>query len=68
MATVDVLDEEIEEVDHPNVVDDDFIDDVDNYIKEDSIDDDIDVNKPFINMYSEPNPNKNVELDEEEAE
>ena len=47
------FDEEVEEVDHPNVVDDDLIDDADEYISEDSIDDDVDVNDPFINMYYE---------------
>ena len=66
MATVDVFDEEVEEVDHPNVVDYDLIDDVDGYISEDAIDDDVDVNETFMNMHSEPDPNTNVELDEEE--
>ena len=66
VAVVDVLDEEVEEVDHPNLVDYDLIDDVDHYISEDSIDDDVDVNDPFINMYSEPDPDTDVELDEEE--
>ena len=68
MATVDVFDEEVEEVDNPNVVDDDLIDDVDDYISEYAIDDDVDVNEPFINMYSELDPDTNVELDEEEDE
>ena len=63
MTAVNVLDEEVEEVDHPNVVDN-----VDDYISEASIDDDVDVNEPFINMYSEPDPNTNVELDEAEYE
>ena len=66
MAAVDVFNEEVEEVDHPNVVDYDLIDDVDDYISEDSIDDDVDVNEPFMNMYSEPDPDTDVELDEEE--
>ena len=48
------------------MVDYDLIDDVDDYIREDAIDDDVDVNEPFMNMYSEPDPNTNVELDEEE--
>ena len=68
VVAVDVFDEEIEEVDNPNVVDDDLIDDVDDYISKDSIDDDVDVNDPFINMYSEPDPDTDVELDEEEDE
>ena len=68
MATIDVLDEEVEEVDHPNVVDDDLIDDVDDYISKDVIDDVVDVNNPFINMCSELDPDTNVELDEEEDE
>ena len=63
MAAVDVLDEEVEEVDHPNVVDD-----VDEYIIEDSINDDVDVNEPFINMFSKPDTDTDVELDEEEDE
>ena len=54
MAAVNVLDEEVEQVDHPNVVDDDLIDDVNDFISEDAIDDDVDVNEPFMNMYSEP--------------
>ena len=63
MAAVDVFDEE---VDHPNVVDYDLIDDVDDYISEDAIDDDVDVNEPFMNMYFEPDSDIDVELDEEE--
>ena len=62
VAAVDVFDEEVEEVDHPNLVDYDLIDDVDDYIIEDAID----LNEPFMNMYSEPNLDTNVELDEEE--
>ena len=62
MAAVNVLDEEVEQVDHPNVVDDDLIDDVDDYISKDAID----VNEPFINMYFEPDHDTDVELDEEE--
>ena len=42
MAAFDVFDEEVEEVDHPNRVDYDLIDDVDDYISEDAIDDDVD--------------------------
>ena len=68
MAAVNVFDEEVEEVDHPNVVDDDLIDNVDEYISEDSNDDVVDVNETFINMYSEPDPDTNVDLDEEEDE
>ena len=37
---VDVLDKEFEEVDHPNVGDDDLIDDIDNYSRENDVDDD----------------------------
>ena len=66
MAAFDVFDEEVEEVDHPNLVDYDLIDDVDDYISEDSIDDDVDVNETFINMYYEPDPDTDFELDEEE--
>ena len=66
VATVDVVDEEVEEVDHPNLVDYDLIDDVDDYISKDSIDDDVDVNGPFMNMYYELDPDIDVELDEEE--
>ena len=68
MAAVDVFNEEVEEVDHPNVVDDDLIDEVDDYISKDAIDDDVDVNETFINMYFEPNLDTDVKLDEEEDE
>ena len=63
-----MFDEEVEEVDHPNLVDYDLIDDVDDYISEDAIDDDIDVNESFMNMYYKPDPHTDVELDEEEDE
>jgi hypothetical protein len=63
---VDVSDEEFEEVDHPNVGDDDLIDDINNYSSENGVDDDVDRNEPFTNINSEPNPDKDVELDEEE--
>ena len=66
MVAVDVFDEEVEEVDHPNLVDYDLIDDVDDYISKDAIDDDVDMNEPFMNMYSELDPDIDVELDEEE--
>jgi hypothetical protein len=63
---VDVSDEEVEEVDHPNVGDDDVIDDIDNYISENDVDDDVDMNEPLTNIDSEPDPDTDVELDEEE--
>ena len=63
---VDVSDEEFEEVDHPNVGDDDLIDDIYNYSRENDIDDDVDRNEPFTNINSEPDPDIDVELDEEE--
>jgi hypothetical protein len=63
---VDVSDEEVEEFDHPNVGDDDLIDDIDNYSSENDVDDDVDRNEPFTNINSEPNPDTDVELDEEE--
>jgi hypothetical protein len=63
---VDVSDEEVEEVDHPNVGDDDLIDDIDNYSSENDVDDDVDRNEPFTNIDSEPDPDTDVELDEEE--
>jgi hypothetical protein len=63
---VDVSDEEVEEVDHPNVGDDDLIDDIDNYSSKNDIDDDVDRNEPFTNINSEPDPDTDVELDEEE--
>ena len=47
---VDVLDEEVEEVDHPNVGDDDLIDDIDKYSSENDVDDDVDRNEPFTNI------------------
>ena len=66
VAAVDVFDEKVEKVDHLNLVDYDLIDDVDDYISKDSIDDDVDVNEPFMNMYFEPDPDIDVDLDEEE--
>jgi hypothetical protein len=63
---VDMLDEEFEEVDHPNVGDDDLIDDIDNYSSENDVDDDVDRNEPFTNIDFEPDPDTDVELDEEE--
>jgi hypothetical protein len=63
---VDVSDEEFEEVDHPNVGDDNLIDDIDNYSSENDIDDNVDRNEPFTNINSEPDPHTDVELDEEE--
>ena len=50
---VDVSDEEFEEVDNPNVGDDDVINDIDNYISENDVDDDVDRNEPFTNIDSE---------------
>jgi hypothetical protein len=44
---VDVSDEEVEEVDHPNVGDNDLIDNIDNYTSENDIDDDVDMNTDF---------------------
>jgi hypothetical protein len=61
-----VSDGEVEEVDHPNVGDDDLIDDIDNYSSENDVDDDVDRNEPFTNIDFEPDPNTDVELDEEE--
>jgi hypothetical protein len=68
VVVVDVSDEEAEEVDHPNVVDDDLIDDIDNYISENDVDDDVDMNDPFTNIDYELDPDTDVELDEEEDE
>jgi hypothetical protein len=44
---VDVSDEEVEEVDHPNVGDDDLINNIDNYNRENDVDDDVDRNEPL---------------------
>ena len=63
---VDVSDEEFEEVDHPNVGDDDLIDDIDNYSSGNDVDDDVDRNEPFTNINSKLDPDIDVELDEEE--
>ena len=68
VVAVDVFDEEAEEVYHWNVVYYDLIDNVDDYISKDAIDDDVDVNEPFMNMYYEPDPDTDVELDKEEDE
>ena len=57
---VDVSNEEVEEVDHPNVGDDDLIDDIDNYSSENDIDDDVDRNEPFININYELDPDTYV--------
>jgi hypothetical protein len=61
-----VVDVSNEEVDHPNVGDDYLIDDIDNYTRENDIDDDVDMNEPFTNIDSELDPDTDVELDEEE--
>jgi hypothetical protein len=61
-----VVDVSDKEVDHPNVGDDDLIDDIDNYSSENDIDDDVDRNDPFTNIDSEPDPDIDVEMDEEE--
>ena len=45
---VDVLDEEFEEVDHPNVGDDDLIDDIDNYSSKNDVDDDEVENENYL--------------------
>ena len=63
---VDVSDEEVEEVDHPNVGDNDLIDDIDNYSSENDIDDDVDMNEPFTNIDSKLDLDTYVEMDEEE--
>ena len=63
---VDVSDEEVEEFDYPNVGDDDLIDDIDNYISENGVDDDVDMKEPFTNIDSKPDPDTDVELDKEE--
>ena len=63
---VNVSNEEVEEVDHPNVGDDDLIDNIDNYISKNDVDDDVDMNEPFTNIDDEPCPDTDVELDEEE--
>ena len=63
---VDVLDEEVEEVDHPNVGDNDLIDNIDNYSSENDVDDDVDRNEPFTNINFGPDPDTDVEMDEEE--
>jgi hypothetical protein len=62
---VNVSGEEFEGVDHPNVGDDNLIDDIDNYSSINDIDDDVDRNEPFTNIDSEPDPDTDVELDEE---
>jgi hypothetical protein len=61
-----VLDKEVEEVDHPNVGDDDLIDDIDKYSSENDIDYEVDRNDPFTNINYELDPDTYVELDEEE--
>jgi hypothetical protein len=68
VTIVDVLDEEDEEVYHPNVVEDDLIDDINYYISKNDVDDDVDMKEPFTNIDSELDPNTNVELYDEEDE
>ena len=63
-----MLDEEAEELDHPNVADDDLSDDLDDYISENDMHDDGDMNEPFGNIYSKPDPPTDVEFDEEKDE
>ncbi len=59
-----MLDEEDKEVDHPYVVENDLND----YISENDMDDDGDMNEPFTNIYFEPDSATDVEFDEEEDE
>ena len=61
-----VVDVSDEEVDHPNVGDDDLIDDIDNYSSKNDVDDDVYRNEPFTNIDSESDPDTDVELNEEE--
>ena len=63
-----MLDEEAEELDHPNVEDDDLSDDLDDYISENDTDDDDDMNELFSNIYLHPDPATDIEFDEEEDE
>ena len=58
-------DEEDEEVDHPNVADDDIIDDIRDYISENDIDDYVNMNDSLNNSDYEQDNDTNVELDEE---
>jgi hypothetical protein len=44
---VDVSDEEVEEFDHPNVGDDDLIDDIDNYSSENDVENENDLMNNF---------------------
>ena len=63
---VDVSNEEFEEVDHPNLGDNDLIDNIDNYSSENGVDDDVYRNEPFTSIDSKPDPDTYVELDEDE--
>jgi hypothetical protein len=63
---VNVSYEEVDEVYHLNVEEDDVIDDINNYISENGIDDDVDMNETLTNIDSEPDPDTDVEMDEEE--
>jgi hypothetical protein len=65
---VNVSDEEVEEFDHPNVGDDNVIDDIDNYIRENDVDDDVDMNETLTNIDSEPDHDTDVDMDEEEGD
>jgi hypothetical protein len=68
VVVVDGSNEEAEEVDHPNVADDDLIDDINYYISGNEVYDDVDMNEPFTNIDYEPYPDTDDELDEEEDE
>jgi len=62
---VDVSDEEVEEVDHPNIGDNCPIDNIDNHSSENDVDDDVYRNETFTNIDFELDPDTDVELDEE---
>ena len=63
---VDVSDKEVKEVNHPNVGDDDLIDDINNYSRKNDVDYGVDRNDPFTNIDSELDSDIDVEPDEEE--
>lgn len=67
-GVVDVSDEEAKEVYHPIGKDNDLIDDIDDYISKNDIDDDVDMNETFTNIYSKLDHDTNVELNGEELD
>ena len=67
-VAADVSDEKVEEVNHPNVLDNVLINDIDDDIIENYVDGDGNMHNPFNNFDSETYQDSNVDLDAEEED